>query len=362
MLSSVHGRNRESNLDLIDSLTVIHWEVYMTYVVVAIIIAYFASWLTKLVPYTFLWNIFRDTLNQGIDESLMQKSNPQFNRFIFISFMISSLYITSVFINLMSTDLVSVKPVILINTLVDFIESDKFPIFAGGYYGYEIFESSQNPLFRTIWNKRNKNRYLTTEKFDDNMMAIKTDYAYFHTEEILEFYEKANCRNRLNGASGESVENDFHMSKDSYANSLYSMLLRRPNNKTTKIERARLQELRNRLDFVALTMSEFGLVQYWLTDRYSKSMERFYGGGDDWLSRTAKCVSNKSYTSQSNKVIYSIRLRNIIKMLIVISYCHAFAICVVYLENMIRLFLVYKKWKIAKFRKMRIAPLRQNYM
>ena len=183
-LASIIGETDSRNLDLIETIKIIDFEVVLIYILLGLIIFSLSTF--KMM--TSLWLILRSIVRQNY--SLRIKS--RWLKMASCWFAIALFWLHCMYGNLMSTDLVAAPPPVLVDSITELLVSNREPMF--GFYAHHVFSTSRNQKWREVLSR--SNHFL--RKLEDilgilDKMARKDGAILVTTGTGLSLLERAYC-------------------------------------------------------------------------------------------------------------------------------------------------------------------------
>lgn len=226
---------------------------------------------------------------------LRQKSifaKTSFQRFVLYIFLFGVFFVTAFFYGQMSTDLLSKKQPIPIDTLEQLAISKQVPLIAKGSSIHSLFESSKNSVMRSIWSHRTNASLIDSTMALDIVMAVKRQNAVtIMAKSTQMLMERLYCQGEGDG------KNQFHKGRQIFNRGLMAGVRR--------IDAS--PELGRRLDLAALSQLEFGLNVLWIRQRPMKVFP-----ADNALEI---CMSPKSYVRANHQQVIAIDMRHVYRLL-----------------------------------------------
>lgn len=287
-----HERNI---LDIVQTLRVLEWSVILCTILFLIVTFIFLRLSAILLSSVSkkknrfekdtLFGLFATALNQ---DHLKASSKSQ--RICLFTLMGGFFMLVTVSMSQMSTDLISVKPPALIDTMEELAATERFPVVMKGSGLRTELENSKDPAWQRVWSRRNERSIVRSTEPNLVIDRIKEGAALVLIDGAHEIMIRLYCI--------REHRNLYHRGEGKYMRSIVSVMRRK----------AAPKELGRRLDAAAAAQLEFGLRVRWNRDR---PVEAFQGG-----PQVDYCVRSRDYLYKESKFVEPIRIANVWRSLL----------------------------------------------
>lgn len=226
-------------------------------------------------------------------------ANKLYFRLLVLGLLIPTFLFLSICMNLISTELLSVRFSPFVNTLADLVDSGKKMLFMSQDGSAAKFRYAKSGTLKTLWERHGKVFKSTSEFAQIVDLIEKQNFAIANDKRLTEIFQCLSCLSKLQH-DVDKPENNIYISQQPFEVGTVSVIMRRSFS-------AKGKDLKKRLEISVRRRMENGIYQYILDLCPRRFVNNFFAGADPIVEfQISQCLTRLPYKEQKSDSVDSI--------------------------------------------------------